>query len=110
MQRDADLLLFLAWKDKNKDVLLTGKLFEYLSSLPLILSCGGLFHGEADSLIEEAEAGFVALEDSQKISEILLSLTAKSLPRNRQKRESILKRYERSHLANKLLELVTESA
>lgn len=104
MQRDADALLFLPWTDSKIDGILTGKIFEYLSSGTPIMAVGGKKLEVAQSLILEAKAGTI-LQTPQEIESYL----KKKLRRDEEKKyhldENILKRYDRKHLSQRMLEL-----
>jgi len=58
MQQSADILLFLAWNDKNNKGVLTGKLFEYFGARHPILAIGS-HPGLAGKFILERNAGLV---------------------------------------------------
>jgi glycosyltransferase involved in cell wall biosynthesis len=60
IQRNADVLLFLDWADKNAEGILTGKLFEYLSSGRPVLCVATRKDTEAAEIIVNAQCGVVA--------------------------------------------------
>lgn len=61
-QRAADALLFVDWMDARAEGVLTGKLFEYLSSGRPILCVGNRAGTEAAKLIAQSGAGRIANE------------------------------------------------
>jgi glycosyltransferase involved in cell wall biosynthesis len=101
MQRDADALLFLPWNDSSIDGVLTGKLFEYLFSGTPILAVGATQLEASQRLILEAEAGWVCLDD-EAIEQSLLAIPEKKMIA----KQSVLDRYNRKLLAQRLLEAI----
>lgn len=106
MQRDAHVLLFLAWNDSSVNGVMTGKLFEYLfSKTPILAICSqGL--EEAQMLIMEAKAG-VACANAEEISSYLTKQLHSPAIQKNQIDPNILNRYNRQFLALKLLESVS---
>jgi GT2 family glycosyltransferase len=103
MQRDAHVLLFLAWNDPKVDGIMTGKLFEYLYSKTPILSINNQGIEAAQKLIVEANAGVVYTEP-EKIAEWLLSRLITSAKQPSGVTQQFLNRYDRNFLAMKLLD------
>ncbi len=101
MQRDAEALLFLPWNDASVDGVLTGKLFEYLFSGTPILAVGATQLEASQQLIMEAEGGWVCLTDDS-IKESLQKIPEKNVIA----KQSVLDRYNRKVLADRLLEAV----
>ena len=102
MQRDADLLLFLPWTDPSVDGILTGKLFEYLSSKTPIISVGASSFEAAQRLIQEAAAG-VSFFKEEPLREYLATVLRDKTKIHSTLDWNVVKRYERKHLAMKLL-------
>jgi len=59
IQRNAGVLLFLDWAEESAEGILTGKLFEYLTSRRPILCVGTRKDTEAADIIRNAECGVV---------------------------------------------------
>lgn len=57
VQRQADILLFLPWNDRNQKGILTGKLFEYIGARRPILSIGEIVN-DASEIITKNNFGF----------------------------------------------------
>lgn len=105
MQRDAHALLFLPWNDLSVDGVLTGKIFEYLFSGTPIMCVGGKGLEASQQLVLDAKAGevFDDVKDIEKFLVQKLSLVEKE---NSQVDPEFLKRYDRRHLAERLLQLM----
>lgn len=105
MQRDADLVLFLPWSQKQKGIL-TGKIFEYAASKTPVISVGGAVGDDADLWIQKWQVGDVFQSDVEKIKNFLenslLSSTKKKISPNSQ----FYKRFDRAILAEKMLATV----
>jgi len=76
IQRHAGVLLFLDWAEESAEGVLTGKLFEYLSSGRPILCVGTRKDTEAAEIIRTAQCG-VALTSGQEIHDCLHELLGK---------------------------------
>jgi len=76
IQRNAGVLLFLDWAEESAEGVLTGKLFEYLSSGRPILCVGTRKDTEAAEIIRTAQCG-VALTSGQEIHCCLHELLGK---------------------------------
>lgn len=76
IQRNAGVLLFLDWAEESAEGVLTGKLFEYLSSGRPILCVGTRKDTEAAEIIRTAQCG-VALTSGQEIHYCLHELLGK---------------------------------
>lgn len=105
MQRDAHALLFLAWNDPSVDGILTGKIFEYLFSKTPIIAVGAGELEASQKLILEAGAGF-AFHSVDEIEEYLTTRLNGGKKDDLLFDETVLNRYSRKTLANKLLEMV----
>ena len=117
MQRDAHALLFMDTNDHKVEGILTGKIFEYLSSGTPILALGAAAVSAtaafanvevAAKLIEENKAGTLCGNDVEKIIRYLcekladVKKTKIVLPAN------VLGRFERKALADQLLQFIME--
>jgi glycosyltransferase involved in cell wall biosynthesis len=102
MQRDADVLLLVGLATPGTDGFMTGKSFEYLATGRPILAIGFPESHVAAGVIRRAGAG-ICLDDPVQIKEYLLERASR--PGNRIGRlpDPGLWRYERRHLAGKLL-------
>ena len=68
LQNNASLNLLLTWSSKTQTGILTGKLFEYLStSKPIICIINGTKDGEIENMFEKINCGIVAYENSDEI-------------------------------------------
>lgn len=103
MQRDAHVLLFLAWNDPATDGIMTGKLFEYLYSKTSILSIGKHGIEASQKLIVEANAG-VVYTDPKEIAGWLCNQLNYPLKQHTKIDPQLLKLYDRNVLASKLLD------
>ncbi|MBN4066815.1 glycosyltransferase [Simkania negevensis] len=103
LQRDADTLLFLEWGDPSAKYMLTGKLFEYLSSATPILSLGALLDSEPSYLIGKANAGVSLPNEPKKIKEYLVGFLSRSSVDKVSCCQEILDKYSRKNLAFTLL-------
>ncbi len=107
MQRDAHILLFLEWNDREIDGILTGKLFEYASSGTPVWSIGER-ETAASKLIVRLEAGvYLGAERSRVKQELVRLLEENRKPPGHVDHER-LAAFERSHLARQFLHLIQE--
>lgn len=105
MQRDADLLLFIVWKDLAERGVYSGKIYEYLFSGTEILAIGAEGMEESQSLILESKTG-VALHAVSEIKLFLEKKVAASPNKKVSPDPAVLQRYDRRILAHKLLDLM----
>lgn len=107
MQRDAHILLFLEWNDREIDGILTGKLFEYASSGTPVWSIGER-EAAASKLIGRLEAGAYLGANGTRIKHELVRLLEEDRkPPGHVDRER-LAAFERSNLARHFLHLIEE--
>jgi glycosyltransferase involved in cell wall biosynthesis len=107
MQRDAHILLFLEWNDREVDGILTGKLFEYAASGTSVWSIGER-ETAASMLIGQLGAGAYLGADRARIREALVRLLEeKRKPPGGVDRER-LAAFERGRLARHFLHLIEE--
>lgn len=104
MQRDAHALLFLAWNDPSVDGVLTGKIFEYLYADTPIIAIGAPHLEASQKLILEAKAGYI-LPTIESIENYLLKSLGECKKEKLSSDADVIKRYNRKHLAHKLLEV-----
>ncbi|MFM7079993.1 MAG: glycosyltransferase [Bacteroidota bacterium] len=108
MQRDAHVLLFLENNDGGVEGILTGKLFEYLSSGTSIWAVGVDEKSSPGQVIMEAHAGMCFGKDVEALQhqlQLLLQNQVKppiSVPRE------LLIRFQRQTLAGKLMDHIME--
>lgn len=107
MQRDANALLFLPWKDPSIDGVLTGKIFEYLFSGTPIIAVGCSHLEASQQLILDAKAGLI-FHDVAKIKEYLIHHLTNPTKEKITVSSQIKSTYDRRNLAEKLLKLMTE--
>jgi glycosyltransferase involved in cell wall biosynthesis len=105
MQRDANYLLFLPWTDLGVDGVLTGKLFEYLSSKTPIIAVGGKGLEASQKLILDNNAGLV-LNTREDIKAFLMKNLKNVDTKKFQIDSKFLDQYDRKALALKLLQLI----
>ena len=103
IQRDADVLLFFEWTEK--DGILTGKLFEYMFSGTQIWTIGRKW--QPSRMIEELGLGKAFGNDVQLIKKELINLLNGNLPpKNDISNIKELQKYTREYQANKLLKII----
>ena len=103
MQRDAHVLLFLESNANGVDGILTGKIFEYLSSGTPVWAIGNTIDSTPGQLVINSRGGAVFGNDSSKIKEALISLLQNFVKAQPQLNAEVLQRYTRERLAMKLL-------
>jgi glycosyltransferase involved in cell wall biosynthesis len=108
MQRDAHVLLFLEWGQGKTDSILSGKLYEYLSSGTPIWGIGATEKTATGKLIHEARAGVLFAHDAANLATELLRLLASGKKEAVHPPTTVLARFERAFLAKRLLASVNE--
>ena len=108
MQRDAHVLLFLEFKSKEQDGILTGKLFEYLFSGTQIWAVGMDEKNSAGKLITESRCGICFGENVELIKSYLINLLTSGQKPVISPNFEILNEFSRKKQAEKLLNLVLE--
>lgn len=107
-QKNADLLLLLESASPEAMGVLTGKLFEYISSGKPILSLGSQPGSAIESLITKTKTGVCAGTDRDQIKRLLIELAnSREISAFQPQAMEILK-YTRSSQALKLLEVIRE--
>ena len=111
LQRDASVLLFLAFESESAQGILTGKLFEYIHSGALIWSIGNSKDESVARILEEAECGIVMGIDTVKIKAAILQLVssrAKSISSSDRyaKTAALFKAYSREEQASRMLKIL----
>ena len=106
IQRNAGGLLFLDWSEETAEGVLTGKLFEYLSSGRPILCVGTRKDSEAAEIILNAQCG-VVLTSVEEIHSYLRELL-RGEPQETAGIEQVVS-YSRENQAKILLEQITKS-
>lgn len=103
LQVEAHALLFLPWNDPSIDGVLTGKIFEYLAAGRPILAIGCPEMEASQKLILESKAG-VILPRAENIQKFLLDQLKFVSKTAVQVDPTLLQRYDRKFLANKMLQ------
>jgi glycosyltransferase involved in cell wall biosynthesis len=105
IQRNAGVLLFLDWAEEGAEGILTGKLFEYLTSNRPILCVGTRKDTEAAEIICRAKCG-VVLTSGEEIYSYLHQLLGKEPEATRSIEQVAF--YSRENQASMLLEAITQ--
>ena len=103
LQRDAHVLLFLENNDGGVEGILTGKLFEYLSSGTAIWAVGVDEKSSPGKLIMEAQAGMCFGKDVMALQIQLKKLLQTQIKPSIFVSREILYRFQRQTLANNLM-------
>ncbi|MED7787563.1 glycosyltransferase [Francisella sp. 19X1-34] len=108
VQRDADILLFMEFRKKGVNGVLTGKIFEYISSGTKIWGINTSQESCPGQIILNSEMGILFDNSISKIQQHLESvLDCKSLLQT--KKMILFERYSRRNLSTKMLELLADS-
>jgi glycosyltransferase involved in cell wall biosynthesis len=103
MQRDADALLFLEFDRGKTAGILTGKLFEYLSSGTQVWGVGVHASSSPGRLIQQAGGGILFGENQEHLRQELQRFLQEEVKRQVSLHKEVLERYERKALASKFL-------
>ncbi|CAN5864608.1 glycosyltransferase [soil metagenome] len=106
MQRDAHALLFLEFDGGKTAGILTGKLFEYLSSGTQVWGVGVQAHSSPGMLINLTQSGILFGDDQEHLRQELMRLLQEKSKRAIAPAEEVLQRFERKVLAHKLLQIL----
>ena len=106
IQRQADALIFLDWKDTSTDGILSGKIFEYLYAGTPILGIGSYQSLAPGYLLEESGCG-LCLEDSSEGIESVINQLLLGYPIPYSPDSSVLQRYSRQKLAERMIEKIS---
>lgn len=110
IQRDAHALLFLPWTDPNAAGILSGKIFEYLSSGTEIVALGSSHMESAQELLAEAQAGELLFDKVHDIKSYLMKRLQTPLQRpSARPNAQLLEQYTRQTLANQMLKIMSTS-
>jgi len=104
MQRNADILIFLAW-DKDPTVM-TGKVFEYISSGTFIWSIGGKPDDIPTSLIVSLKCGIAMGKDAGRIEHHLRELLITNIIPRTEVSDRILESFSRKQQLSHLDDVV----
>lgn len=108
MQRDAHALLFMEWDMGGVDGILTGKLFEYISSGTPIWGVGVTKKTETGKLIQKTRTGMLFGDDVSHIARELTRLLASGKKEPVQAVPHAVARFERGYLAKRLMMSISE--
>lgn len=108
MQRDASILLFLEFKSRNQDGILTGKLMEYLFSGTQIWAIGVDEQVMSGKLIRESGCGVCFGTNKERLKSHLIEILKNKNKPKIQPNLEILKTFSRKIQAEKLLEIILE--
>lgn len=107
IQRDADMLIFIDWQDRDATGMLPGKLFEYIHSGTPILNVSLARDSLANKLIDTAGVGITVANDREPIADIIEKvIQGEKVPYNPSK--DVLEKYTRKYLSEKMLEKIIE--
>lgn len=107
MQKFADALLFVDWRERVKGFL-TAKLFEYMNAGTPVLAIGGSPDLDASRLIQQTGTGLALGKDPERISEVLENLISdKHIPYDPDR--EFIDLYSREALAMRLLAAVSDT-
>lgn len=111
LQRDASVLLFLAFESDSAQGILTGKLFEYIHSGTSIWAVGNSRDESVAKILAEADCGIVMGNDIVKIKSAILQLVSSQTKRTSSsdryaKTAAVFKEYSRSEQAIRMLKIV----
>ncbi|WP_369047576.1 glycosyltransferase family 4 protein [Tenacibaculum sp. UWU-22] len=106
LQKTAQILLLLIPKTDNSKGILTGKLFEYITSKRPILALGDK-QGDAATLIQETETGvLVNFDDEQQLKAIILQWYKAYQEQRLSVKPKNIEQYHRKNLTQQLSELI----
>lgn len=105
-QREASLLLLLESGSTEAKGVLTGKLFEYMSSGSPVLSIGSLEDSAIAQVLRQTDCGYVAGVDVAKIKEVLWELIDTGLPKWYVPKIDEIMKYSRKSQALKMYGLI----
>lgn len=106
MQRDAHVLLFLESNANGVEGILTGKIFEYLSSETMVWAIGVTPDSSPGQLILQSRGGMVFGNDDKAIAATLVNLLQNPAKEKLHLDHEVLRLYTRERLAMKLLDHV----
>lgn len=111
LQRDASVLLFLAFESESAQGILTGKLFEYIHSGTLVWAIGNSQDESVAKILGEADCGIVMGKDTVQIKSAILQLVSSRTKRTSSsdryaKTAALFKKYSRSEQATRMLKIV----
>ncbi len=111
LQRDASVLLFLAFESESAQGILTGKLFEYIHSGTPIWAIGNSQDESVAKILGEADCGIVMGKDTVQIKSAILQLVSSRTKRTCSsdryaKTAALFKKYSRSEQATRMLKIL----
>jgi len=106
MQHEAHALLFLGFDKGKTPGILSGKLYEYMFSETPVWAVDVDSMSAVGQIIQQANAGILLGEDLNLLKEMLINLLKDPVKQKSSLNTTYLQRFERSHLAYKMLALV----
>ena len=106
IQRDSQALIFLGASKSSVRGILTGKLFEYLSSGTQIWALGESEDGDAGKLIVQAKCGIVFGEDVNAVRDSLIRLLSENRKPKIFPDYKFVEQFSRKMLAKKMIDLL----
>jgi hypothetical protein len=111
LQRDASVLLFLAFESESAQGIITGKLFEYIHSGTLIWAIGRSQDESVSKILGDADNGSVMGTDVVRIKSSILQLISNKTIRTTSadryaKSEAIYRKYSRKEQAALMLKIL----
>jgi hypothetical protein len=107
MQRDADALLLLDWRNCN-DGVLTAKVFEYLSAHAPVLVLGPHRDSEALRLVERSRRGWYGGSDETQIAKTLSAFYRDRESFTSKPNKAVIAQFSREHQSLRLLQLLRQ--
>ncbi len=111
MQKDADILLFFDYNPQIMQGVITGKLFEYMSSGTEVWSIGSsLVETNSNDFIIKSNVGKIFGDDHQEIYLQLCNLLTSNKKNFVRANMGFIKQFTRESQANKMLSLIMEKS
>lgn len=106
MQRDADALLFLNFDAGLTKGVLTGKIFEYIAANKPIIGIGVTVQSDVGKILKDCSNVSFVSSDVGLMENVIDVIITQSKKQTKIDNSSVLKKYSRELLANKMLELI----
>ncbi|OPL10019.1 MAG: hypothetical protein AVO34_12610 [Firmicutes bacterium ML8_F2] len=105
-QKDANLLLLLESGASEAKGVLTGKVFEYISSGTPVLSVGSALNSAIDKLLTQTGCGVCVQDDISVIQEVVSDVIENGTPKFFKPHIGEFMKYSRKHQAQKMFEVL----